>query len=195
MAKPFTLEIRGLSNFQKKIKNLPARLQKEVAGEVEAATRQTNAQQLRLVPVDEGGLKQQTGIKKVEILEWELFSGKLYAPFVEFGTKTKVQVPAELKDFAIQFKGHGSTSFDFDEFLLSILGWVKRKGIAGRFSVKTRRRLGSKNQQFDEDFAAAYPIALSILKKGITPQPFFFPPFLTAKKKLIKNVQKIVKDI
>lgn len=195
MAKPFTFEIKGLSNFQKKIKNLPATLQKEVAGEVEAAARQTNAQQLRLVPVDEGGLKQQTGIKKVQPLEWELFSGKSYAPFIEFGTKTKVQVPAELKDFAMQFKGQGSGTFDFDEFLLSILGWVKRKGIAGRFSVKTRRRLGSKNQQFDEDFAAAYPIALSILKKGIKPQPFFFPPFLTAKKKLIENVQKIVKDI
>jgi hypothetical protein len=195
MAKPFTLDIKGLDKLQKKVASLPAKLQKEVGGEIEAATREINARQLRLVPVDEGGLKQQTGYKKVNLLEWELFSGKHYAPYIEFGTKSKVQVPAELRDFAIQFKGKGQGGGSFDEFFLIILDWVKRKGIAGRFSVKTKRRVGSKFQQLDEDFAAAYPIALSIIRKGIKAQPFFFPPFFLVRKDLIDKVRKIVDDI
>lgn len=194
MAKPFTIDIKGLGNVQKKIKSLPEKLQKEVSGEIEAATREINARQLRLVPVDEGGLKQQTGIKKVNPLEWELFSAKLYSPFMEFGTKTKARIPAELTDFAAQFKQSGP-KIGFDAFLKIIAAWVRRKGIAGRFSVKTRRRLGSKATQQTEDEAAAYPIAISILRKGIHPHPFFFPPYFLVRKDLINNIKKIVDSI
>lgn len=35
-----------------------------------------------------------------------------YAPFVEFGTKSKVQVPAELAEYALQFKSKSPANKD-----------------------------------------------------------------------------------
>jgi hypothetical protein len=194
MAKGVTFDIQGLKGVQKKIKNLPATLQKQIGGELNATVRDINSKQLRKLPVDEGGLKQQTGFKKLDDLQWELFSGKHYAPFMEFGTKSKARIPAELKDFASQFNLKGP-KIGFDEFLRIITAWVRRKGIAGRFSVKTRRRVGSKATQAAEDSAAAYPIALSILRHGVKPHPFFFDPVFEGRDKLIQKIKQIVDNI
>jgi hypothetical protein len=165
-----------------------------VAGELEDSARKVNSKQIRLAPIDEGGLRQATGYKKVKPLEYENFSGKSYAPFREFGTKSRAKIPAELQDYAKQFNLKGP-NIGFDAFFLIILDWVKRKGIAGRYSTKTRRRLGNKNQQLEEDYSVAWPIALSILRKGTHPQPYFFQPFFEERKALVENVRKIVEDI
>lgn len=108
MPQPFTLDIQGLGKLEKKIKDLPARLQKEVDGEILAGTQNIHKQQLRSVPVNTGRLKQ--GIPephKVKDLEYELTSNALYSPYVEFGTGKLVRVPDELREFAMQFKGKG----------------------------------------------------------------------------------------
>jgi hypothetical protein len=194
MSKMFTLKVQGITQFQKKLKDLPAKVQKEVAGEIEDSARKINAKQVRLVPVDEGGLKQSIGYRKAKPLEYELFASKHYAPFREFGTKSRKQIPAELQDYAKQFNLKGP-NIGFDAFFQIILAWVHRKGIAGRFSVKSRRRLGNKNQQLAEDYDVAWPIALSILKKGTHPQPFFFQPFFDERKALVERVQKIIDSV
>jgi hypothetical protein len=194
MSKLFTLNVQGISQFQKKLKDLPVKAQKEVAGEIEDSVRKINAKQLKLVPIDEGGLKQGVGYKKAKPLEYELFSSKLYSPFREFGTKSRKQIPAELQDYAKQFNLKGP-NIGFDAFFQIILDWVHRKGIAGRFSTKTKKRVGNKNQQLSEDFDVAWPIALSILKKGTRPQPFFFQPFFEERKALVERVKKIVEGI
>lgn len=200
MSKTFTLKVQGISQFKKKLSNLPAKLQKEVGGEIEASTRAINAKQVRQVPIDEGGLKQSVVYNKAKPLEFELFASKHYAPFMEFGTKSRVQIPAELQDYAKQFNLKGP-QIGFDAFFKIILDWVHRKGLnsknalSGRFSVKTKRRLGSKNEQLQEDFEAAWPIALSILKKGVHPHPFFFQAFFDERKALVERVRKIVEGI
>lgn len=194
MSKLFTVNVQGISQFQKKLKDLPIKAQREIAGEIEDSAAKINAKQLRLVPVDEGGLKQGIGYKKVNPLSYELLSSKQYSPFREFGTKSRAKIPAELQDYAKQFNKRGP-NIGFDAFFLIILDWVHRKGIAGRFSVKSKRRLGSKAKQTDEDFDVAWPIALSILKKGTHPQPFFFQPFFDERKALVERVRKIVEGI
>src|SRR3954466_13174827 len=115
MSKLFTLNVQGISQFQKKLKDLPVKAQKEVAGEIEDSVRKINAKQLKLVPIDEGGLKQGVGYKKAKPLEYELFSSKLYSPFREFGTKSRKQIPAELQDYAKQFNLKGP-NIGFDAF-------------------------------------------------------------------------------
>lgn len=189
-----TLKVQGISQFKKKLNGLPAKLQKEVAGEIEDSARKINAKQIRAVPVDEGGIKQSTGYKKTKPLETELFSNKIYTPFMEFGTKSKARIPAELAEYAKQFNKKGP-KLTFEEFLKIITDWVRRKGIAGKYSVKTKRRLGSKATKADEDSQAAYPIAVSILNKGVNPQPFFFQPFFDERKALVERVRKIVEGI
>jgi hypothetical protein len=95
-----------------------------------------------------------------------------YAPFMEFGTKGKYLPIPGTEAIAEQFKGYKGGSFQ--QLLIAITRWVKRKGISGTYSVKTRRRKGSKINQYAEDYAAAWPIALSILRNGIRPHPYFF---------------------
>lgn len=194
MSKLFTLKVQGISQFQKKLKDLPVKVQKEVAGEIEDSARKINSKQVKAVPIDEGGLKQGIGFKKTKPLEYELFSSKHYSPFMEFGTKSRKVIPAELQDYAKQFNLKGP-NIGFDAFFQIILDWVHRKGIAGRFSVKSKKRVGSKSKQLEEDFEVAWPIALSILKKGVHPHPFFFQPFFDERKALVDRVRKIVEGI
>ena len=125
------------------------------------------------VPVDMGKLRQGNG-KRVDkdSLKLALFNNVPYAPFVEFGTGARVQVPNELKELAGQFKGQKSGSFD--DFLDQIRDWCKRHGI---------------------DEKAAYPIAMSILKKGLQPKPFLYPAYLLGKKEFLNQIQLLVKTL
>lgn len=195
MAKSFNLEIEGLEKLQQKLNKLPAKITKLIDLEIDAGAKEINAGQLRLVPVDEGRLKQSLSVAKTKNLEREIVTNAFYAPYIEFGTKSQVSVPSELTAFAAQFKGGTGAKGSFDDFLLVILDWVHRKGIAGRFSTKSKRRVGNKNTQLQEDFEAAFPIALSILRKGIKPHPFFFPPFLIEKPKIINNIAQVINNL
>lgn len=194
MGKQFTISVQGLSKLQSKIKSAPAKLRKEIGGELRDSANKINAKQLRLIPVDEGGLKQGTVVKHTSDLEHELLSSKRYAPFMEFGTKSKAVIPAELQEFAKQFNQSGPKT-TFEDFLKIIAAWVRRKGIAGKYSVKSKRRLGGKATQEAEDTAVAYPIAVSILRKGVKPHPFFYAPYLEERPNIIKQVKKILEDI
>lgn len=200
MGKPFTISVQGLSKLQSRFKSAPVKLRKEIGGELKDSANRINGKQLRLIPVDEGGLKQGTVVKHASDLEHELLSSKRYAPFMEFGTKSKAVIPAELQEFAKQFNQSGPKT-KFEDFLKIIAAWVHRKGldsrsaITGRFSTKTKRRLGSKATQATEDEAVAWPIAVSILRKGVKPHPFFYAPYLEEKPKIIKQVKKILDSI
>lgn len=194
MATPFKLQVQGLVQLEKRLSAVPGKVKKEVGGEIMDGARRINAKQVRLAPTDEGGIKQSTTIKKVNELETELVSPKHYTPFMEFGTKRRARVPAELQEYAKQFNVKGP-SIGFEAFFQIILDWVHRKGIAGRFNIKSKRRLGSKNQQLQEDFEVAWPIALSILKKGVKPHPFFFQPFIEERESIVNNIKRVLDNI
>lgn len=89
-----------------KLKKISGQLDKEVEQAVAVATRNTSAAAKSFVVTDKGGLKQsirahskgKTGEVKV---------GAEYGPYVEYGTGTRVIVPTELKEYAMQFKGKG----------------------------------------------------------------------------------------
>jgi hypothetical protein len=173
MAGTFKFEIKGLAQLERRLKSMPSNIKKEVGGEIQDGARRINGKQLRLVPVDEGGIKQSTITRKVSDLEVELLSSKRYAPFMEFGTKKRVRVPVEVQEFAVQFNVNGP-KIGFDAFLKIITAWASRKGINPK---------------------AAYPIALSILRHGVKSHPFFFDPFFSERDAIIKNVETVLKDI
>lgn len=85
-------------------------------------------------------------------LTGEVIVGVHYAPYIEFGTKSRVSVPAELKSYAEQFRGKGRGSFA--EFKENMQGWLKRHNIPQE---------------------ALYPIMAKILKNGSKARPFLFP--------------------
>lgn len=95
------------------------------------------------------------------------FVGEVYGAFQEFGTGARVQVPTELQDVASSLKGYSSGNFS--DFLKSIEEWCQRKGI---------------------DKKAAWVIAVSILKRGLDPQPFFYPAYVNNKDKILPLLEQ-----
>lgn len=92
-----------------------------------------------------------------------------YAPFVEFGTKSKAQIPAELAEYASQFKS--TSPANFEQFYKDIKKWCQKKGI---------------------DEKAAYPIAVSLIKNGQRAQPFLYPAFKAEKSKFINAIKQLI---
>ena len=101
-----------------------------------------------------------------------IFVNAPYAAYQEFGTGTKVSVPAELSEIAIKFKGKGRGSFE--EFKTAIKDWMKHKGI-------------------DEKYA--YVIMMSIIKNGIKPQPFLYPAYVWGRKELVDKMRVAVREM
>ena len=191
----FTFQIQGIERLQAKIKALPKDLQEEVVGEIQAWGNEVNSEQIGLISQqniqDLGGLQQNT--KAMHTPNGvELISNVYYAPFIEFGTRTKVSVPPELSSYAMQFKG--KKRGDYYDFLNNILDWVKRKGIAARYSVKTRKQTNSKADK-ERLIQVAQLIANSILRYGISPRPYFFPPYLRKRKNLLTRIKKVISDL
>lgn len=189
---------QGMDQLIVNLKRLPDHLEqeaKELVQDTAQGTVRDAVNNLRANGTgDTGGLMQSIEILPTKRgLGAEMFVNKDYAPSVEFGTRGKVQVPPGLEEYASQFKG--TPTGTWDEFLDSILSWVKRKGITGVYSVKTRKRLtGKKYNNEAEDLQAAFLIARSIYLNGIPARPFFFPAWFKNTKDFNKNLNKILRD-
>ena len=85
---------------------MQADYEKEIKEAVLVATRQTSYGAKQNAPVDKGGLK--ASIRPYNKgMTGEVVVGASYGPYQEYGTGTKVHVPSELSDYAMQFKGAG----------------------------------------------------------------------------------------
>lgn len=189
-----TVKIEGLKGLKAKLNKRTAEIKSMVGMELQESANTMANGAVADAPVDQGLLKAQISVKKVDQLNYEVVSPNFYSPYLEFGTKTYVQVPAGLEEVASKFRGKSPHGGSVDELFLAIIDWVKRKGLSGRYSVKTKRRQGSKNEQLSEDYDIAFPIVRAILKKGIKPQPFFFKQLAGEKEALLKRVKEILGD-
>lgn len=100
--------ITGLVQLQAKLKQLPDKIKAEAVEDIQDAADAIVIKAIQRAPVDDGPLKQSVGNQpKNNGLNYIVFVSADYAPYIEFGTGTSVDVPNELKDYAIQFKGKG----------------------------------------------------------------------------------------
>ena len=128
------------------------------------------AEAQRLAPRNNGTLAQSIKQTEVDSLTYNVGTKEPYAPYMEFGTGVKVQVPAEFADMANKAKSLPKGSFK--EGLENIKDWCRKKGI---------------------DEKAAYPIFVSILNNGLSPRPFMYPAYLKAKRTYAKDIDKALK--
>ena len=107
MAVAYSVNIIGLKELQAKYSKASDSVKKQarMALQAGAATFVRNAK--RDAPVDMGVLKNSITFVPISDLTYEIVSGAKYSPYLEFGTVTKVSVPAELVAYASQFKGKG----------------------------------------------------------------------------------------
>ena len=136
------------------------------------STAEDIANQAKLrAPVDQGQLRQSIGktTARVGYNVSFVFANTPYAAFVEFGTGARVSIPKGFEKMASEFKG--KKSGNFDSFLDAIRGWCQTHGI---------------------DPKLAYIIAVSILRKGLKPQPFLIPSYLEGIQQYPKTLRKVL---
>lgn len=175
----FKANVIGLDQFRKQLATASNNLKTEVAAEVRISAMEFESLAKRSASDfgDRGTLRQSIGHRQTGPLTYEVFVGTFYAPFIEFGTKTKVQVPSGLEDVAAQFRGlKGTGALSLTE---AIKGWVKRKGIA-------------KGDELDR---VAFVIARSIYRNGIKARPFFYKHTATVRTNLTNRIKNILSGI
>ncbi len=193
------IEISGLNQITTKLKQFPAEVEKVLQKNLNEFAVNTASDAQGFCPVNEGYLRQSIH-PEIKRLEAGVTVSANYAAYVEFGTRKYAAahvatLPADWQAFAAKFKGKGQG--DFYDFLNAILDWVIRKGIASRYSVKTKKaiaiKIGGKGKQSlsDQDRLekTAYAIALNILRNGIKAQPFLYPAVNINRDKLENNLK------
>lgn len=166
----FNIDITG--DFEGKFDKMTAEVRVIVNDEFNAFGLEAVGLAKTLAPVDEGFLRNSITFEQGDLVV-EVIVTAHYAAYLEFGTRKFAAeyvstLPIEWQDFAAQFKGGGG---GFEDFFANIFDWVKRKGIEPK---------------------AAYPIAISILRNGVRPQPFLYPAIEKCKIELIKNLKTVL---
>jgi HK97 gp10 family phage protein len=162
-----------------KLQSFDKKVQQDVKDEVNASALNIQSGAKRLAPVNLGQLRNSIYLKEQKVDKGFVFtvgSSASYAPYVEFGTGGKVSIPAGFEELASGFKGKKAGTFK--DMVEALTLWVRRKGIGG-----------------GNDKSIAYAIAISILKKGMRPQPFLIPSFETEKPKMINNIKKAIENV
>jgi len=170
----FAVSLGGMKELEGKLKNLTTALKVDVGDEINASVIKIENQAKRLAPVNFGQLRGSIAHSKDSELIYSVAANASYSAYVEFGTGPQVNVPADFKSYAQQFKGKSGGKFK--DMVEALTLWVKRKGIGN-----------GKN-----DKGLAYVIALSILRKGMRPQPFLVPAYEMEKPKLIQRLNKLL---
>lgn len=171
MAK-FSVNIKGLKELQKKLdKQGQKKLIKDISEELEISANVIRNKSINRVPKDQGFLSNSITVDGKD-LKWIVDVGADYGAYQEFGTKTKVDVPAEMQSVANEFR---NKKMSYTKFKEAIAAWMGRKGIPE---------------------GAVYPIMAKILKIGIEPKPFLYPSFKeeTANNKIEKEIDRVIQS-
>lgn len=98
---------KGLKNILKSLEKFGDEAKQMVEDTTVAVAHEIEADAKRLAPVDMGFLRNQIFTQEVDPLNYEIVAGAYYSAYMEFGTGGLVEVPEEMKEIAIQFKGKG----------------------------------------------------------------------------------------
>lgn len=193
----FRLQITGLNETINRLKKEGINIRSEVGAEVAATARDVERDASQMAPKFMGKLSGSISPKFVNKLNWEVVAQSQYAAFMEFGTKKKVKIPAGFEGYASQFRGQ--TGGKFEDLLLNIGIWIKRKGIAGTQirQVKSGKRKGQykrarRSEQEAAELSLAWVIASSIARNGVNPQPFMFPALMKNKGVFVERIKKVL---
>jgi HK97 gp10 family phage protein len=151
------VEIRGLRETQQEMERIVRDLRgAPYLNAMRRATLLVQRSAKPLAPVDTGRLRASITPEVRAMgatVEGVVGSNVTYAPFVELGSKPHFPPIA------------------------AIMGWVHRQGMAGMYSIRSHRRVGSKATQASEDRSVAFLIARSIARRGGKAHPFLQPAF------------------
>jgi len=185
----FVIKVEGLEKTMQRF--LPAKYEPQIQSAFDKFGDRVRTAAIQIAPVDETNLRSSIYFDNIK-LGADVGCKVNYAAYLEFGTRRFAQayvssLPDDWQKLAVQAKGKGGGSFE--EFVLRITEWVRRKGIA---ITPTKSGNASKSvSAISQQRQAAYVIARSILIKGIKPQPYLYPAVNIASKQLLKDLKEI----
>lgn len=174
------LNVIGLEDLKRQIANASKEVKAEVDGELKAAAMEFVAlakRDLASQGGDRGTLLRSISYKKDGELAYTVSANAFYAPFIEFGTKSKFNPYPGTEEYAAQFRGAKQSGAL--KLIDAIKGWVKRKGIAS-------------GKEADK---VAFLIARSIYLRGISPKPFFFKQISPVRQNLMNRINTVLNVI
>ncbi len=130
-----------------------------------------------------GDLRASVSSSEVQVTEDAIFvevgagRGLPYARAVEYGTKPHTP-PLSITE-------PGQPLYE----------WVRIKQLAGIYSLRTGRRLGSKAKQIDENRQIARAILAKIRKFGTKPHPYFEPAIEQTGERIMKLFEEAINKI
>lgn len=105
------MKIKGLNTVISDLRRYGKEAEKDIAGVTQQAARNIEKYAKQEAPNNLGDLGQSINAVEQNPLNWKVIANNSglapYAPFVEFGTGGLVDVPQELQEQAIKFKGKG----------------------------------------------------------------------------------------
>lgn len=164
---------KGFDEFQRKLKALPPQLKKQAGALVYDAAQLWEEKAKLDVPVDQGRLRSLITAKKVSEMTSETVSAADYSAYIEWGTKSRVRVPADIAAYASEFRDTGKAGGRF-ELQKALYAWMDRVGIP------------DDKQWF---------IYISIVTKGIHPHPYFFIQRPFVQKQLFTDLEHMLNTL
>lgn len=101
------MALKGLKSTLDSLKKFGKEADKSVELITLAVANEIELDAKSLAPVDMGFLRNQIHTQEVNSKQYKIIAGAKYSAYMEFGTGGLVNVPDELKELAIQFKGKG----------------------------------------------------------------------------------------
>jgi len=193
-----SLKLDGVQDTLNKLRNVNNAITREIDDELLSAANKIRSDAEKLAPKNFSELVNSINFEKVGLMQYSIFANAYHAPYIEFGTKKKTKVPAEMSAVAAVVKGRPKRG-TFAEMVDNIQDWIKKKGIAA--TQVTQVKTGKRKGQFKKSGALvqaiyerqlAFHIAKRILQNGINPQPFLYPAFIKNKAKLISTIQAVL---
>lgn len=109
MSNSLKIELQGADKLEKRLEDATKTIQIEISAKITDGAQAIAAEAKQRAPVNFGFLKNFISAipaeKSASGFRAVVVSSAAYSAYVEFGTGTKVEVPSDLIDFAIQFKG------------------------------------------------------------------------------------------
>lgn len=175
MPAKISAEIKGLKETQRNLEKAVQDLRgTPMVNAMRDATLIIDRDAKKNAPVDTGRLRASI-IPEVttigETVQGVIGSNVKYAPYMELGTKPH-WVP-----------------------IAALTPWVHRKGLAGVYSIKTKRRMGSKASQESQDRAVAFLVSRKIHVSGTAPREYLKRAFDANKDKVEKRIGQAVEAI
>ena len=161
-------DIKSIQKTLKALDSLGEKVRKSAEREIERSARNIERKAKTNAPSGVSNRLKTSIDVRGSGLSREVYTDVRYAPYVEFGTKSKVEIPPGLEGYAMQFKGKKGGSYE--DLEKNIKRWAHLKGIPEE---------------------AVYPIIKSILHKGTKAQPFLFPAFFAEQPQLLKRLKGV----